>query len=100
MAEATANFPTLFNDRNAKTEGNADEAEDENAMGSSNALSKYGLLNYVFAVIQKSRLTYTEVFELPMMDFLVITNYVVDESNERAKEFKRQQIQFKNRSRR
>jgi len=43
-------------------------------------------------------LTYNEVFDLPVLDFLVITNYVADENNEAKKEFKRQQNLFKNRT--
>ena len=99
MGELTENFPSLFNGRNTEVEGNEPKEPNEDGLGTSSPMEKYGLLNYVFAVIQKSRLTYTEVFSLPVLDFLVITNFVVDENKEREKEFKKQQIQFKNRRR-
>jgi len=46
-------------------------------------------------VVKKANMPYTEVFSLPVMDFLVITNFVVDERKEQEKEFKRQQNLFK-----
>lgn len=100
MADLTQNFPRLFNGGHNDTEGDDLEKQTENGLGASNAFTKYGLLNFVFAVIQKSGLNYTQVFELPVTDFLVIANYVADESDESKKEFKRQQQQFKNRTRR
>ena len=99
MAELTESFPSLFNGGNTQAEGDASQEQNENGMGSSSPMAKYGLLNYVFAVISKAQLSYTQVFDLPVLDFLVITNYVVDENKEREKEFKRQQNLFKSRRR-
>ena len=97
MLEIRENFPTLFNGGNPQSEGDVLEEQNENGLGSSDSLGKYGLLNFVFAVIKKSRLNYNEVFELPVMDFLVIANFVADEHKEQEKEFKRQQNLFKTR---